>query len=84
LAFVHADLEQEQSKGSHGIWGPVGRFGWKFPHHDANPLKDIMADANRQKESWGPLKAGLFGGDYTRFEKIASEYTEIVAGLGWR
>ena len=83
LALVHADLKQEQSEGSHGIWGPIGRFGWKFHHYDANPLKDLIADANRQKESWGPLDAGLFGGDYTRFEKIASEYTRFVMDLNW-
>lgn len=81
LALVHADLKQ--SNGSHDIWGPIGRFGWKFHHYDVNPLKDLIADANGQKESWGPLKAGLFGGDYTRFEKIASEYTRLVAGLSW-
>lgn len=27
LTLVYADLEQEQFKGSHGIWGPIGRFG---------------------------------------------------------
>lgn len=81
LALVHADLEEEQS---HSAWGPIGRFGWKFHHYDVNPLKDIIADANRHKEAWGPLKAGLFGGEYTRFEKIAGEYSRLIAGLGWQ
>jgi len=81
LALVHSDLEEQQS---HYVWGPLGRFGWKFHQGDANPLKDIMADANRHKESWEPLKAGLFGGDYTRFEKIAGEYARIIGSLGWR
>jgi len=81
LALVHADLESKESR---RIWGPPGRFGWKFHHYDVNPLKDLIADANGQKESWGPLKAGLFGGDYTHFEKIASEYSRLIAGLGWR
>lgn len=80
LALVHADLS---SKESHGIWGPPGRFGWKFHHYDVNPLKNLIAEATGQKKSWGPLKAGLFGGDYTRLEKIASEYTTRVRGLDW-
>jgi len=80
LALVHADLEEQQS---HNARGPIGRFGWKFHHHDVNPLKDIIADANRYKEAWGPLKAGLFGGEYTRFEKIAGEYSRLIAGLDW-
>ncbi len=80
LALVHADLESKESR---GIWGPPGRFGWKFHHYDVNPLKDLIADANGQKESWGPLKAGLFGGDYTRFGKIASEYTTLITRLNW-
>jgi len=83
LALVYADLEQEQFKGSHGIWGPIGRFGWKFHHYETNPLKDIIAEAERQKQSWGPLNVGLFGGGYTRFEKIASEYVKFISGLNW-
>jgi len=80
LALVHADLELIETS---RVWGPIGRFGWKFHHYDTNPLKDIIADANRQKESWGPLQAGLFGGDYFRFEKISSEYLKLVSGLSW-
>ena len=82
LALVHADLEQAQSKSTH-VWGPVGRFGWKFRDSETNPLKDILAEAERQKESWGPLNAGLFGGSYTRFEKIAAEYAKLISGLNW-
>ncbi len=82
LALVNADLDQQESSGTH-IWGPVGRFGWKYKDEDINPLKEIIADAKRKKESWGPLVAGLFGGDYARFEKISSEYVKIIAGLNW-
>lgn len=82
LALVHADLEQQESPGNH-IWGPVGRFGWKYKNEDNNPLKEVIADAKRYKESWGPLTVGLFGGDYIRFEKISSEYEREIAGLKW-
>ena len=81
LALVHADLEQVER--SH-IWGPVGRFGWKLKDPDANPLKDVIDEAERQKESWGPLHAGLFGGDYSRFENISTEYVKLVSSLNWR
>lgn len=81
LALVYADLEQEEK--SH-IWCPVGRFAWKFRDSDINPLKDIIAEADRQKESWGPLKAGLFGGDYARFTKIAGEIMEFISRLHFR
>ena len=80
LALVHADLASQEAR---GIWGPPGRFGWKFHNHDANPLRDLIGEAEGQKESWGPLKAGLFGGDYARFERIASEYAKWVARLDW-
>ncbi len=80
LALVHADLEQVER--SH-IWGPIGRFGWKFKHYDVNPLKDIIDEAERQKELWGPLNVGLFGGDYSRFKNISNEYVRLVSGLPW-
>jgi len=80
LALVHADLEKVDGD---RIWGPVGRFGWKFRDGVVDPLKEILVEAERQKESWGPLKAGLFGGDYSRFETISSEYSKMIAGLNW-
>jgi len=80
LALVHADLEQVER--SH-IWGPIGRFGWKFRNKDVNPLKEIIEEATKQKESWGPLKAGLFGGDYSRFSSISDEYVKIISSLAW-
>jgi len=80
LALVHADLYKIEL--SH-VWGPIGRFGWKFHSRDVNPLKEIIEEAERQKESWGPLKAGLFGGDYSRFSSISGEYVELISGLNW-
>ena len=66
------------------VWGPIGRFGWKYENTGgANPLKDLLSEAEQQKESWGPLKAGLFGGDYSRFEQIATIYDKQVSGLQW-
>jgi len=80
LALVHADLYKIEIK---HVWGPIGRFGWKFHSRDVNPLKEIIEEAERQKESWGPLQAGLFGGDYSRFSSISGEYMEIISRLNW-
>lgn len=80
LALVHADLEQVDR--SH-IWGPIGRFGWKFKNDDGNPLKDIIAEAERQKGSWGPLNVGLFGGDYSRLKSISDAYVRFISGMDW-
>jgi hypothetical protein len=83
LCLVYADLDSQEHTRPTGIWGPIGRFGWKFKHRDINPFKDILTEASKQRESWPPLKAGLFGGEYTRFEKIASEFSEIMVNLPW-
>ena len=82
LALVHADLDQQESPKTH-VWGPVGRFGWKYENDENNPLKEIIAEAEGYRESWGPLAAGLFGRDYPRFEKVISEYVKLIAGLNW-
>jgi len=77
LALVYADV-----LGREGLLGrgPVGRFGYKYAHYrDINPLKNIIAEAGKYKESWGPLAAGLFGGSYSRFEQISSEYEKVIA-----
>ncbi len=84
LALVYTDLDNQEHARLGGVWGPIGRFGWKFHHEeDSNPFKDIITEANRQKESWPPLKAGLFGGDYARFEKIANEFGKFLSRLNW-
>lgn len=81
LSLVYIDLEQEENR--QHIWCPVGRFAWKFHNSDTNPLKDIIAEADRQKESWGPLNAGLFSGDYSHFKDIASKIMDFLPRLNW-
>jgi uncharacterized caspase-like protein len=81
FALVHADLKNVEGR---GIWGPLGRFAWKYLNEEGtNPLKDLVSEAEQQKELWRPLKAGLFGGDYSRFEQVATEYIKLVSGLNW-
>lgn len=81
FALVYADLDYQERK---HLWGPIGRFGWKyFSGGLENPLKDLMAEANALKDSWAPLKSGLFGGDYSRFRQIAEGFEQLVAKLNW-
>lgn len=83
FSMVYADIDKQQLNRVHHLWAPPGRFAWKFRNEDTNPLNYLVNEANTQKESWAPLKAGLFGGDYTRFSKLADEFTKYLSGLGW-
>jgi hypothetical protein len=65
-----------------GIWGPIGRFGWKYSRRES-PLLKIIEAAHKDKEQWPPIKYGMFGGSYGRFSGVADEYTKLIAGLNW-
>jgi len=82
VLFALACADDLISKGKH-IWGPVGRFGWKNSHGSSSPLSQVIRAAQEQKQSWPPLKAGLFGGSIDRFEKVALDYLKIIQGLNW-
>ena len=76
-ALVYADLEERKDS----FWCPVGRFAYKAAHRAINPLKEILDEADREKDSWGPIKAGLFHGEYSRFEDVASKLKERIPKL---
>ncbi|MEZ4682099.1 MAG: caspase family protein [Caldilineaceae bacterium] len=64
------------------IWGPVGRFGWKYGSRGStNPLTAVITAAKKEGEHWPLLKAGLFGGNYDAFIEAAGEYEQMIAGL---
>ncbi len=78
-ALVYADLTD-------GGWGPVGRFGWKYCSRNDydNPFSDVRAEAAQQKDTWGPIRAGLFGGSRARFEQTVAKYQkELLDRLEW-
>ena len=77
-ALVYADLNEHKYR----FWCPVGRFAYKSAHRDINPLKEILDEADREKDSWGPIKAGLFHREYSRFEDVASKLKEFLPKLG--
>lgn len=79
-ALVIADLRNQSGK---GIWGPIGRFGWKH-HNDYNsPFSKLRDEADIFQENWAPLKAGMFGGEYQRFKEVCDEFAKILNGLNW-
>jgi uncharacterized caspase-like protein len=67
------------------IWGPVGRFGWKYKTRGtASPFHRLVQEGISEGDNWGPIKAGLFGGSVERFNEVAKEYEKsILRNLPW-
>ncbi|WP_049537988.1 hypothetical protein [Vibrio harveyi] len=81
FALAVADLHKQED--SH-VWGSIGRFGWKDRRHGASPFQKLRNEAAQNKENWGPIKAGMFGGSYERFEELVEQYqNEILSNLRW-
>lgn len=83
FALVYANLTFEDHRIR--IWGPPGRFGWKYSSREdeSNPFTNIVIEAARMKNDWPPLKSGLFQSSYERFKEIAEGYEELLKGLHW-
>ncbi len=70
------------SGGEEHAWGPLGRFAWKF-HGGANPLKALVAKAEREGESWAPIQAGFFNGSIQTFKEVAHRFGKLLQSLHW-
>lgn len=80
-ALVIADLRLQAGN---NCWGPIGRFGWKFSKiGDYSPFVRLTTEAASLKDNWPPIKAGLFGGSYERFERAGSEFMKNLERLNW-
>jgi hypothetical protein len=65
-------------------WGPPGRFAWKHSSRMGNsPYVELMQEAEKQADQWGPTRAGLFRGSSKRFLEIAAGYKHSLDNLGW-
>lgn len=80
LALACADIRIQNKENA---WGPVGRFGWKAYGGGDNPFSRIIEQGKALKEEWPPIKAGLFGGSYERFEAAAEQYGRLISSLNW-
>jgi len=77
FALVYADVTE------HG-WNPPGRFGWKHRRrYGEDPFNQVVEEAKKEKENWGPLRAGLFEGSLDKFLKNAEAYRELLNRLSW-
>jgi hypothetical protein len=76
--LTHADLRSKEFAPDH-FWGPKGLFMSEDQYRSEQPvLKAVRRQAGAQGDEWPPLKAGLFGGSYERFEKIAAGVDESL------
>ena len=78
-ALSYSDLDDD-------YWGPPGRFAWKYRHRsrETNPFLKLVQEAERAKDHWLPLEAGMFRGSYTRFDQVAKRYqTQLLGKLPW-
>lgn len=81
LALSFAQLRRRDGK---NIWGPIGRFGWKYhARRRDNPLEEFLIEARLQERNWSLIKAGFFEKNYASFLKAAGEYVELIKGLEW-
>ncbi|MFZ7104658.1 MAG: caspase family protein [Peptococcaceae bacterium] len=80
-ALSYVNLSDKEN----GYWGPPGRFAWKYRRgYNTSIYTEILNEAEKFKDSWIPLKAGLFNGSYERFKEIAKGYQEfLLKGLNW-
>jgi len=76
--------EERDSHGVTRIWGPIGRYGWKFKRgDDRSPYHRIVTEATEQGQNWGPIRAGLFKGSIDRFMEISEKFNAILNELSW-
>lgn len=64
------------------IWGPIGRFGWKY-HNRNNIIQELREQANLKNGEWAPLRYGFFDGSMERYTLISNKYEELIKGLPW-
>jgi hypothetical protein len=83
LGLVHADL---YLKLAGRLYGPVGRFGWKYEFGVEkgyaiynNPImEEIELESTNAGANWLPLTTGLFNGSIERFLDIKKAYDQLV------
>jgi len=77
LQFAH-----DREKTSGHVWGPPGRFGWKYSSRaDSDPFRLLSEEASINRESWAPLRAGFFDGSYERFDKLLTQLERIIGNI---
>lgn len=78
LLYTLEYCNQTVRSDSDRFWGPIGRFGWK-----RTAVRDLIMEADQEKEGWGPIKAGLFDASFERFKFIIDGFSQLIDKLEW-
>ena len=76
FSLVYADIENRE-------WGPMGRFGWKTMQTREKIYEDLLKEAEKEKNNWSPLKAGLFNSSYERFKQVWENILKLMQKARW-
>lgn len=75
LALISVDTRIQSKR---MVWGPLGRFHWKYSNQRFGPLARYIEIAEKQKDNWELLRVGLFGGNSERFLEAAKQFKEKI------
>lgn len=65
-------------------WVPWGEYQWRkgfFMRNSNNLYTDFFAQAEQQKNSWEPLKQGMFAGKYETYEEIKKQVDTFLSQI---
>lgn len=80
FGLIQADQRVRQGK---PVEGSIGRLGWKAHYsREQTVIKEIEDESSELKDSWPPLKAGLFDGSFERFQSIKTAFDEFIVKYG--
>ena len=75
FALAYLDVKERD-------WGPVGRFGWKHRRgYGESPFFQLVEEAKKEGNNWGPIRGGLFKGSLERFLKDAGRFEALLKQL---
>jgi hypothetical protein len=72
--FVNTTRSDETSWPGRAYW--FGRSTWRSNRH-RSPLDEFSDQLKQQGDAWGPLAAGLFGGNQDRAQAAIQDYREV-------
>ena len=82
LGFVSTDAIDARVDSLEDRWRRSRWFGrslWRTKNHHGNPIEEFTQELAAQRTAWGPLRAGLFGGDVDRARAAMEKYSTDFA-----
>ena len=85
IGLIYIDRNHDTFKeGEESIWGPIGRFPWKYIHNPTeSPVKVVSLELDKLGDEWLPLKHGLFDGKKERVIDIKQRHDEYLKKINW-